>query len=273
MTKSLPPLAMAVLVGLVPMETASAQQADPATVQQPNVALRRLSPDQVRQVAPALEQLTQQPLYGEVWKRADLSPRDRSLVTIAAMIIRGEAPALSYYANQAIENGVKPSEISETIVHLAFYAGWSKAFAAVGPVHEVFAKRGVQQQDLPPALGPLLPLAVEEDEARSAGVRDSFSNVSAGVVDYTNDLLFRQIWQRPYLSARDRSLVTIAALIADGKAQQLTYHLNRGMDHGLSEGEVGEVLTQLAFYAGWPSVFSALPVVKDVFAKRQAAAQ
>ena len=78
------------------------------TVQQSNTSSRRLSPDNARSVAPALEKYTQERLYGEVWTRSGLSLRDRSLITIAALIARGQAPALMYYTDQAIENGVKP---------------------------------------------------------------------------------------------------------------------------------------------------------------------
>jgi 4-carboxymuconolactone decarboxylase len=85
--------------------------------QQPNMEGRRLSPEDVRRVAPALEKYTQQRLYGEVWKRPGLSPRDRSIVTIAALIARDLAP-MPYYFSRALDNGVKPSEISEIITHL-----------------------------------------------------------------------------------------------------------------------------------------------------------
>lgn len=250
---------------------ASAQAAASIELQQPNADKRRLSPDAVRKVAPTLEQYTQQHLYGEVWKRPGLSVRDRSLVTIAAMIARGEAPALRYYAAQGIENGLKPSEISETITHLAFYTGWGKAMAAVGPVGEVFAEHGISATDLPPAFGPLEPLDQAKDAPRRRGVEEKFATVSPGVVHYTNGLLFEELWQRPYLSQRDRSVVTVAALIADGKSEQLPYHLNRAMDQELTEAQAGEILTQLAFYAGWPCVFSALPVAKKVFADRKTA--
>jgi alkylhydroperoxidase/carboxymuconolactone decarboxylase family protein YurZ len=82
---------------------------------QPNIKKRRLSPDDVRKVVPALEAYTQERLYGDVWKRSGLTPRDRSLVTIAALIARDQAPALTFYFNQALENGIKPREISEII--------------------------------------------------------------------------------------------------------------------------------------------------------------
>jgi 4-carboxymuconolactone decarboxylase len=73
---------------------------------------------------------------------------------------------------------------------------------------------------------------------------------------------------RPALAPRDRSLVTVSALIASGQNAQITYHLNRAMDNGLTKAQASEMLTQLAFYAGWPSVFSAIPVFKAAFEKR-----
>src|SRR5215207_7739093 len=102
-----------------------------AEAEQPNVAGRRLSPEDVRRVAPALEKYTHDRLYGEVWKRSGLTPRDRSLVTIAALVAREQTLPMPYYFGQALDNGVKPGEISEIITHLAFYSGFAKAFAAV----------------------------------------------------------------------------------------------------------------------------------------------
>ena len=71
-----------------------------------------------------------------------------------------------------------------------------------------------------------------------------------------------------HLVPRDRSLVTVSALIANGQVAQISYHLDRAMDNGLTQTQAAEVITHLAFYAGWPNAFSALPVVKDVFEKR-----
>jgi 4-carboxymuconolactone decarboxylase len=89
-----------------------------------------------------------------------------------------------------------------------------------------------------------------------------------GLVQYTTDVLFRDLWLRPDLSPRDRSLVTVTALIASGQVAHIPYHLNRAMDNGLTREEAGEVITHLAFYVGWPNAFSALPVAKDVLEKR-----
>lgn len=81
--------------------------------------------------------------------------------------------------------------------------------------------------------------------------------------------MFRDLWLRPALAPRDRSLVTVSALIASGQVAQIPFHLNRAMDNGLTKPEASEVLTHLAFYVGWPNVFSAIPVAKSVFETRQ----
>jgi 4-carboxymuconolactone decarboxylase len=91
------------------------------------------------------------------------------------------------------------------------------------------------------------------------------------LVHFTGELLFKNLWLRPDLASRDRSLVTVTALIASGQTAQITFHLNRALDSGLTQKEAGEVLTQAAFYAGWPNAFSAAPVFKAVFESRQQA--
>jgi len=89
------------------------------------------------------------------------------------------------------------------------------------------------------------------------------------VVKNTTDYLFRNLWLRSALAPRDRSLVTVAALIAAGQVAQIPYHLNRALDNGLTQVQASEVLTHLAFYAGWPNIFSSLTVFKEVFANRK----
>jgi 4-carboxymuconolactone decarboxylase len=104
---------------------------------------------------------------------------------------------------------------------------------------------------------------------RVARVGQQFGAVAPGIVQYTTDLLFRDLWLRLDLAPRDRSLVTVSALIASGQVAQIPYHLNRAMDNGLTQAEAAEVITHLAFYVGWPNAFSALPVAKEVFEKRR----
>ncbi|HVC35456.1 MAG TPA: carboxymuconolactone decarboxylase family protein [Chloroflexota bacterium] len=222
----------------------------------------------VGMVSPALEKYTQGPLLGDLWSRPDLSRRDRSIVTLAALIARDQTIALPYYFDLALDNGVKPSEISEIITHLAFYSGWANAMAAVAIVREIFAQRGIGADQLPTASPRLLPLDQAAEQRRATRVQQDVGPVSQGLVRYTGDLLFRDLWLRPDLAPRDRSLVTVSALIASGQVAQIPFHLNRAMDNGLTKAEASETLTQLAFYAGWPNAFSAVPVVKGVLESR-----
>jgi 4-carboxymuconolactone decarboxylase len=224
--------------------------------------------EDVRSVAPALEKYTQERLLGEVWKRPGLSPRDRSIVTLTVLIARNQTIEMPYYLNLALDNGVKPAEISEVITHLAFYSGLGNAMSAVAVTKDVFAKRRIGTDQLAQISPKLLPLDQASEADRAKRVGEQFGNVSPGVVQYTTDVLFLDLWLRPDLAPRDRSLVTISSLIASGQTAQLAGHLNRAMDNGLTQAQASEALTHLAFYVGWPNVFSALPVAKDVFEKR-----
>src|ERR1044071_1340579 len=92
-------------------------------------------------------------------------------------------------------------------------------------------------------------------------------DVAPKLAQLTDDVLFGDVWERAELSKRDRSLVTVAALIANGNTEQLVGHLNRAKENGLSETELAEVIIHLAFYAGWPRAMSAVKVTREVFKK------
>jgi 4-carboxymuconolactone decarboxylase len=228
-----------------------------------------LTRDDVRVVAPALERYAQEVVQGNLWRRPDLGPRDRSIVTLSALIARDQTADMPYYVNRALDSGVKPSELSEIITHLAFYSGWANAMSAGAVVKDVFARRGIGADQLPPASPELLPLDQAAEARRAARVEQDVGPVVPGLVQFTTDVLFRDLWLRPGLAPRDRSLVTVSALIASGQVAQVPYHLSRAMDNGLTRAQAAEAVTHLAFYAGWPNAFSAVPVVKDVFDNRR----
>jgi 4-carboxymuconolactone decarboxylase len=221
----------------------------------------------MEKVVPALAAYRQTVVIGDLWKRPDLSPRDRSIVTVAALIARNQNVELQQTMEVALDNGVTAQELSEIITHLAFYAGWDNAMGAVTAAGRAFDARGIDLKAVSPVQKPL-PLDEAAEADRAKRVDEQFGAFAPGLVHYTTDVLFRDLWLRPALAPRDRSLVTVSALIATGQVAQITYHLNRAMDNGLTREEAGEVLGHLAFYAGWPNAFSAAPVVKDVIEKR-----
>jgi len=187
---------------------ASIAQADPTKTR-----------EDVRAVAPALEKYRDNTVLGDVWKRPGLGPRDRSIVTLAALVARNQAAEMPFYLGLALDNGVKPAEISELITHLAFYSGWGAAMAAIAVAKDVFAQRKIGADQLPPVSPPLLALneAAEADRAKRVG--DLFGATFPGVVHYTTDVLFRDLWLRPGLAPRDRSLVTVSALTAQARSR------------------------------------------------------
>jgi 4-carboxymuconolactone decarboxylase len=97
---------------------------------------------------------------------------------------------------------------------------------------------------------------------------DAMRAVSPKLRELTDDVLFGDVWERPELSKRDRSLITIAVLTALYRTDQLRGHLGRGLDNGLTQEEIGELITHVAFYAGWPVAVNAAQVAQGVFAGR-----
>ncbi len=232
----------------------------------------RVAPADMQVIAPPLADYTDDVLFGDLWKRTELGLRDRSLVTVAALIAGGHTAQMTAHFNRALDNGVKPVEISAVITHLAFYAGWPRAVSAITVAKDVFAKRGIATDGLLASPNDPLPVDQARDAARAAAVDAQMGGTAPALAGYTNGVLFGDLWRRSDLAPRDRSLVTVVALITMGQVDQLGFHMNRSMENGLTRSEVSEVITHLAFYAGWPRAVSALPVAKTVFEARQAAA-
>jgi 4-carboxymuconolactone decarboxylase len=104
-----------------------------------------------------------------------------------------------------------------------------------------------------------------EQSKQVGGGRRSIGDIAPKLAALTDDVLFEDVWNRPGLAARDRSLITVAALIAGGDAEQLRFHLGRAKENGVTETELIEAITHLAFYAGWPKAMTAVTVAKQVF--------
>jgi 4-carboxymuconolactone decarboxylase len=101
-----------------------------------------------------------------------------------------------------------------------------------------------------------------------SAVRKAIGDFAPKLVDLTEDVLFGDVWERPQLSKRDRSLITCAALIATGKTEQMDFHFPNAIKNGVTQQEIVEMITHLAFYVGWPSAMSAVNRAKALFEKR-----
>jgi 4-carboxymuconolactone decarboxylase len=231
----------------------------------PSASPNRPSGPLQQRLAPGLAALTDDVLYGDVWRRPELSPRDRSLVTVSVLIATGKPAQLAGHLGRAFDNGVQPSEASGLLAHLAIYCGWPSAVAALEVYDQVYTARKVDTAALR-AVGPRLPVPAS-DAARARAVNDELRAVAPKFVQLTNDVVFDDLWRRSDLTLRDRSLVTIAALAAIGDDDQLQFYLRRGIQSGLTRAQITEALTHLGFYAGWAKATKAMTAVATTLGK------
>jgi 4-carboxymuconolactone decarboxylase len=101
-----------------------------------------------------------------------------------------------------------------------------------------------------------------------SGAQRAFGDFAPKLVELTDEVLFGDVWERPQLSRRDRSLVTCAALVALGKTEQMTFHFPRALENGVTREELIEMITHLAFYAGWPNAMSAMTRAQELLGNK-----
>jgi len=97
-----------------------------------------------------------------------------------------------------------------------------------------------------------------------AAAREKVRKVAPKLIDLTEKVVFGDVWERPGLSKRDRSLITVAALMATYRPEQLRVHITRALENGVTKEELGEVITHLAFYSGWPTAMTAATIAQDI---------
>ena len=219
-----------------------------------------VAPKNMQAITPALADYTDKVLFGDVWVRTELSPRDRSLVTVSVLISTGKTPQLPGHLNRALTNGLKPTEIAGMVTHLAFYSGWPNAVSALNVVEQVFTERKIDVADLQQSRAERS--ASTTSESPRTAIRQG-ALFAPKFTQLTNDVL-SDLWRRSDLTSRDRSLVTIVTLAANGDDDQLVAHVRLGLENGLTRNQIGEALTHLAFYAGWPKAVAAIAVAGSV---------
>jgi len=214
-----------------------------------------VAPKNMQAIAPGLADYTDKVLFGDVWVRAQLSPRDRSMVTLSVLIATGKAAQLGGHLGRGLNNGVTPAEVAGMVTHLAFYSGWPNAVSALNVIEQVFAERKIEMT--PHRADPLA-----DGPAPSADT-DEAEKIAPKFAQLSQDVIFADLWRRTDLSPRDRSMVTIAAMAANGDTQDLPFYIERGLTHGLTREQMGEVFTHLAFYAGWPKARAAIDILAE----------
>ncbi len=218
---------------------------------------------------------------GEMWDRPQLNRRDRSLMIISVLAAQSRDEELEAHTRIGMGHGLSRIEIEEINLHIAAYAGFPAAMAASRLMDAAFCTvEGVERIEGRKAAEHLgdderLPRAAEvratltggrandDPEADLALMREHLGDLG----DWAMKWAFGEIWARPQLTRRDRSLVVIAILTTLGQEAELAFHVPAGLHHGLSREEIEEVMTHLCLYAGFPRAVDGMRAARAAFAK------
>ena len=212
---------------------------------------------------------------GDIWSRDGLSRRDRSLIVITILATLNMLNQLRSHVRGGLNHGLTREEIEEVYVQLAAYAGFPRAIDATTATHEVLAElAGVDVVEARP------PARRVDDDERSATAREVMSRFTpnqppGGVgVDMgsfagtAGRFAFGEVWARPELSRRDRSLVVCATLTAQDKPVELRFHLQTAINHGVTTSELEELMITMIGYAGFPTAVEGFRALREIEARQ-----
>ena len=216
-------------------------------------------------------------VLGDIWSRPGLARRDRSLVSVTALTCLGSQTELRTHLGGALNHGVEVEEIEEVMLHLCGYAGYPRAIEGMRTALALFSKRGVERPLPRPAAEP------KNDEQRRHDGAEAFKRVMyweapnevvartmeeqlGALGDFAIKHLMGEIWSRPQLCRRDRSLVTIVALISLDKITELRFHIPAALRNGMSREEIDEIILQLSLYLGYPAAVGAKNMSSEILA-------
>lgn len=206
---------------------------------------------------------------GEVWSRNVLPVRERSLTVLSILTTLSAWSELATYVEGALNLGLTEEEIEEVMVQLSGYAGFARAIEALRVAHSVMRKRNEH-------FAPRSPAEPLTGAQRSANLKSVAKTVFAGQpavpggIDMGSFLMtaarfaYGEVWARPHLSRRDRSLVVVTTLVTQGQYDEAHIHMGAAMNHGLSREELEELLITVMTYAGFPLGVEGFKVLRTV---------
>lgn len=223
-------------------------------------------------------------VVGAMWARPQLSYRDRSLLVVSVLMAQARDEELIAHTQIGLRNGLTKTEIEEVLLHVAAYAGYPAAMASSRCIDAAF-----RQADNVEKLPDRGDVATKSDAERDRAAADVFRTITNGRTngDPEADLallenvlgdvgvtvyrwVFGEIWSRPELSRRDRSIVVIAIITALGATVELAVHAPAGIAHGLTRVEIEEIVTHLTLYVGAPRAVEAMRAVREALKDVQA---
>lgn len=212
--------------------------------------------------------------FGQVFSNPVLTYQQREMIVISTLISLGDTPnQLKWHMNFGLKVGITPNEIIEIATHCIPFCGFPRALNAVGVAKQLFAEQNIEvnlEDELLQYVGERrergLAKLQEIDGKHGEAVADSLSDIAPLLAEQIIEFAFGEIYSRSGLNHKQRQLVTLGALTAQGGCEpQLQVHLNAAIRVGLSKEEIIEALLQCSLYTGFPKVLNAISVAKQVF--------
>lgn len=236
--------------------------------------------ESLKDISPDLGKFIIEYAFGDVYTRDGLDLKSKEIAVVAALTAMGNAqPQLKVHINGALNTGSSINELKEVILQMSVYSGFPSAINGMNALKEVLQER--QSHGIKDEIGKSatetksdrLKLGEQElsklDSLQVERLKNTYNDFSPELVKFTLEYGYADIFSRDNLSERYRQIATISALIALGTAQpQLKFHINAGLNIGLTETEIKEIMLLMTVYSGFPSAINGTNALKEVLTER-----
>ncbi|MBA4057100.1 MAG: carboxymuconolactone decarboxylase [Marivirga sp.] len=235
----------------------------------------------LKDISPDLGKFIVEYAFGDIYTRDGLDLKSKEIAVVAALTAMGTAqPQLKVHFNGALNTGSSVNEVKEVILQMSVYSGFPSCINAMNALKEVLKER--QEQGIKDSIGKTATVPASTDRLKTGEhelyqldslqadqLKKAFDDLSPELVKFTLGFAYADILSRDNLSKKHRQIATIAALTALGNAQpQLKFHINAGLNIGLTIEEVREIMLLMTIYAGFPSAINGTNILKEVVAGR-----
>jgi 4-carboxymuconolactone decarboxylase len=235
----------------------------------------------LKDISPDLGKFIVEYAFGDIYTRDGLDLKSKEIAVVAALTAKGTAqPELKVHFNGALNTGSSVNEVKEVILQMSVYSGFPSCINAMNALNEVLKER--QEQGIKDSIGKTAtePASTDRlktgehelyqlDSLQADKLKKAFDDISPELVKFTLEFAYADILSRDNLSKKHRQIATIAALTALGNAQpQLKFHINAGLNIGLTVEEVREIMLLMTIYAGFPSAINGTKILKEVVTER-----
>ncbi len=236
--------------------------------------------ESLKDIAPDLGKFIIEYAFGDIYTRGGLDLKSKEIAVVAALTAMGNArPQLKVHINGALNTGSSINEVKEVILQMSVYSGFPSAINGMDVLKEVLQER--EKHGIKDEIGKLATETTSDrlqsgeqelsklDSLQIQRLKSAYNDFSPELVKFTLEYGYADIFSRDNLSKKHRQIATISALTALGTAQpQLKFHINAGLNIGLTENEVKEIMLLMSVYSGFPSTINGINVLKEVLAER-----